>query len=58
MVKIGLLLIILGIGSLVLKFLGFDLKFENFMGSAQPWILLTGAAVGAMLLFAGFMTER
>jgi hypothetical protein len=38
--------------------MGYNLKFEDFMGASQPWIMLGAAAVGVVLVFAGFMTER
>ena len=58
MSRAGIFLVVLGLGFLILKFFGFDLKFLNFMGDAQIWILLGMSALGALLLFAGFMTER
>lgn len=53
MAKFGLLCIAIGLLSLVLPFFGFELKFENFMGSARPWVALGVAAFGTLLLYAG-----
>ncbi len=60
MAKAGLILILLGLGCLILKFFSFELSFLNYLGetSTQVWILLGMSALGALLLFAGFMTER
>jgi hypothetical protein len=58
MAKFGMVLIVFGLGSLILKFLGFPLKFEDFMGSSQIWVLIGLSIFGALLFFAGFMTER
>jgi hypothetical protein len=55
MVKIGLVLIVLGVGSLVLQFLGFDVKFEDFLGGFKVWVGLISAAAGTLLLLAGFL---
>jgi hypothetical protein len=53
MAKFGLLCIAVGLISLILPWLGFELKFENFLGTARPWIALGVAAFGTLLLYAG-----
>lgn len=53
MAKFGLLCIAVGLLSLILPFLGFELKFENFLGTMRPWIALGVAAFGTLLLYAG-----
>ncbi len=58
MAKIGFALILIGMGSLILKFFGFELKFEAAMGTSEIWIFIGVAFFGALLFFAGFMTER
>jgi hypothetical protein len=55
MVKLGLFLIVLGVGSLLLQFFGFDLKFEDFLGTFKVWAGSISAAVGTLLLLAGFL---
>ena len=58
MAKIGFGLIILGMGALILKFFGFELKFEQEMGHSEIWVFIGVALFGVLLFFAGFMTER
>ena len=57
MAKFGLLCIVVGLASLILPFFGFELKFENFLGSLRPWIALGVAAFGTLLLLAGSMSR-
>ena len=59
MAKLGILLILIGLASLILPFMGFPLQFEkNILGDLRPWVALGTAVFGALLLFAGFFGAR
>ena len=55
----GLLLLVIGLGSFVLPYFGFQFQLINLFGEdSQPAVALILAAAGAILFFAGSAKER
>jgi hypothetical protein len=57
MVGWGVLLIVLGAGSLLLPMLGYQFSLMELVDDFQPWAGIVVAVIGAVLLFMG-MTRR
>jgi hypothetical protein len=57
MVGLGILLMLLGAGSLLLPMIGFQFRLMELLDAYQPWAGIIVAVVGAALAFAG-MTRR
>jgi len=57
MVGWGVLLIVLGAGSLLLPMLGYQFSLMELVDDFQPWAGIVVAVIGAALLFMG-MTRR
>ena len=58
MVGFGVLLIILGLGSLVLPMFNFQFRLMEIVDPYQPWAGIIIAAVGAVLVGAGLQRSR
>lgn len=57
MVGWGILLIVLGAGSLLLPMLGYQFTLMELLDDFQPWAGIVVAVIGAILVFMG-MTRR
>ena len=53
MISLGVLLVILGVGSLVLPNLGFQLSLMEFVDPYQPWAGIIVAALGLITILFG-----
>ncbi len=53
MIALGVVLVILGVGSLVLPNLGLDLAFLDTMNTYQPWAGIIVAALGLITVLFG-----
>ena len=54
MLSLGVILVILGIGSFLLPMVGMDLAFLDSIDAYQPWLGIIVAAVGLItILFGG-----
>ncbi|MEK6191464.1 MAG: hypothetical protein AABM41_03955 [Chloroflexota bacterium] len=53
MISLGVLLVILGVGSLVLPSLGLQLRFMDWLDPYQPWAGIIVAAVGLITVLFG-----
>lgn len=53
MISLGVLLVILGVGSLVLPSLGLQLTFMDWLDAYQPWAGLIVAALGLITILFG-----
>jgi predicted lipid-binding transport protein (Tim44 family) len=53
MISLGVLLVILGVGSLVLPSLGLQFTFMDWLDAYQPWAGIIVAAVGLITVLFG-----
>ena len=53
MVSFGVLLVVVGIGSIVLPAAGIESRFLNSLDSVQPWLGVIVAAVGLITVLFG-----
>ena len=53
MISLGVLLVILGVGSLVLPSLGFQFRLMEMVDAYQPWAGIIVAAVGLITILFG-----
>ncbi|HTI29417.1 MAG TPA: hypothetical protein VL687_03550 [Methylomirabilota bacterium] len=53
MVSFGVLLVVVGIGSIVLPAAGIESRFLNSLDPAQPWLGVIVAAVGLITVLFG-----
>ncbi|HEX9738704.1 MAG TPA: hypothetical protein VGA91_05680 [Candidatus Limnocylindria bacterium] len=53
MISLGVLLVILGVGSLVLPSLGFQFTLMDWLDAYQPWAGIIVAAVGLITVLFG-----
>jgi hypothetical protein len=58
MLSAGLILTILGFGSLLLPVFGLQFKLLSLLDGAQPWIGILIGLVGLALLVVGFMQNN
>ncbi|WP_206796411.1 hypothetical protein [Amycolatopsis sp. MtRt-6] len=58
MVRIGGILVFLGLGSLFLKYVGLEIKGQEAVEGAQPWLGIGVALVGAVLIAANVLIGR
>jgi hypothetical protein len=58
MARIGVLLVVLGLGSLVLPLLNMQFSFMQIMDDYQPFAGMIVAAIGGVLLFLSLQRER
>jgi hypothetical protein len=55
MTRIGILLVVLGVGSFVLPMIGFQFRLMDLVEDYQPFAGIIVAAIGAVLLYLGYM---
>jgi len=53
MISLGVILVILGVGSLVLPYLGLQFRLMDFVDPYQPWVGIIVAAVGLITVLFG-----
>jgi hypothetical protein len=53
MISLGVLLVILGVGSLVLPSLGFQFQLMELVDAYQPWAGIIVAAIGLITILFG-----
>jgi hypothetical protein len=58
MVRIGGFLVFIGLGSLVLPYIGMEIRGQEAVESAQPWLGIVLALVGAGLIAANVLIGR
>ena len=58
MVRIGGILVFLGLGSLLLPYVGLEIKGQEAVEGAQPWLGIVVALVGAALIAANVLIGR
>lgn len=58
MARIGILLVVLGLGSLVLPLLNMQFTFMQVVDDYQPFAGIIVAAIGGVLLFLSMQRER
>ena len=58
MARIGLLLVVLGLGSLVLPLLDMQFTFMQLVDDYQPFAGIIAAAIGGVLLYISMQRER
>jgi threonine/homoserine/homoserine lactone efflux protein len=57
MTRLGILLVVLGIGSFVLPMIGFQFRLMDLVADYQPFAGIIVAVIGAVLLYLG-LTQR
>ena len=55
MTGIGILLLVLGIGSFILPMIGFQFRLMDLVEDYQPFAGIIVAVIGAVLLYLGYM---
>jgi drug/metabolite transporter (DMT)-like permease len=58
MVRIGGILVFLGLGSLVLPYIGMEIRGQELVEGAQPWLGIVLALIGAGLIAANVLVGR
>jgi drug/metabolite transporter (DMT)-like permease len=58
MVRIGGILVFLGLGSLLLPYIGMEIRGQEAVENAQPWLGIVVALVGAGLIAANVLVAR
>ncbi|WP_103352047.1 hypothetical protein [Amycolatopsis sp. CA-128772] len=58
MVRIGGILVFLGVGSLLLPYIGLEIRGQEAVEGAQPWLGIVLALVGAGLIAANALVAR
>lgn len=58
MARIGVLLVVLGLGSLVLPLLNMQFTFMQLVDDYQPFAGIVVAAIGGVLLFLSLQREK
>jgi threonine/homoserine/homoserine lactone efflux protein len=58
MTRIGILLVVLGVGSFVLPMIGFQFRLMDLVADYQPFAGIIVAAIGAVLLYLGYTQSQ
>ncbi len=58
MISLGVLLVILGVGSLLLPYFGLQFTLMDFVNDYQPWIGIIVAALGLITILFGAQRRR